>query len=179
MRSVIIIIFIIISCAAALFVYYYCRNQHQSAAELVIADTVYIPYAIHDTLKVRVYRISADKNNDAEKLIRNGMAVSSACSDSCSSGTYGHNFLALADTAYKDSLLTLRLGFLSPLPVHPDSRFIIDLSYRKMVVNRQIHTLQAAAHPGKLHFSLNLGLGFGLIHGRTDIFAGAGISYSF
>lgn len=162
-------VLILISAAAVIYILRCVRNSPSIHTFTARTDTCYIPYRIHDTLKVRVYCVTK----------KDGKKSSFTENDSSSAGLNENFYLAEADTAYNDSLLTLRLKFLSPAPLHPGSRFIIDAGYRKAEISKTEFVHADAGKCRRLNFSLNIGAGFGLLHHQTDIYLGAGISWSF
>lgn len=170
MKTVLTYSALIIISAAGIFYILQCFRNSTSIQQLTVrTDTCYIPYGIHDTLKVKVFRIAKrDVKMSAPEM-----------NDSSSSGKEENIYLAEADTSYNDSLLTLKLKFLSPAPLHPHSGFIIDAVYRKAEISKTGYLNTYEAKSRRLNFSLNIGAGFGLIHHQADIYLGAGISCSF
>lgn len=93
------------------------------------------------------------------------------------------DYYAMADTTITDSMMTLQLQYISPIPLHPSGRFNVHTEWYNQNITHTIETTITEKKSfwqrlfGSFHYSIQSGFGMGLIHKEFDVYIGVGVSY--
>jgi len=87
-------------------------------------------------------------------------------------------YIAKIDTSFQDSLVSIDVGFVSPMLLHPDSYFQFDnITIRHPKITTTVMrslTFWDRIIPTP---SIQVGFGYGVIHKHLDLYVGAGLSW--
>jgi len=84
-------------------------------------------------------------------------------------------FVVRADTTLPDSLVTADIAFHSPLPIHPKSYMTMKFTTKIPVVTNTITVEKITTINPLLTYGLTVGVGYGFISQKPDVYVGAGV----
>lgn len=112
-------------------------HERQSfRAETVLPDTVYTVKTLIDTVIKPRFRIveridTVYEERSSEELWREALAYWERSYIPDDRSTKDYTYAAVMDTVFSDSLLTARVSFHSPIPLHYESYFDARLTWRR------------------------------------------------
>lgn len=135
------IIGVVIVAALAFFAYHYFNSSDNKEKKLVSAkDSVnidsiltrrnFVEDSLEAKLRAKPKVITAVKKDTVKESINVDSLWEEAKSywkDKFSDSLNRYDYVSLIDTSYNDSLVTLDVAMVSPMPIHPESYFILDL----------------------------------------------------
>lgn len=155
------------------------REYFQKSQEKVviqrITDTTYVVDTISTVVPYE--RLSKETIVIHEKAINYDSLIQEAFEEwkVFQKDTLQKTFVVTMDTTTNDSLVSAKVSFHSPLPIHPKSYFTSDFRVKIPVIKETVTVEKQAASTPLLTFGLHLGGGY-TTSNKVDGYVGIGLS---